>query len=152
MAELLLLLALGAYLALVFCLFRALQLLGSWRPAAALVWRSDYTDAQQNDDFWSFGSTFGTLRGFNWRDGQHARLIEDEIRFTTTSGQEQRAVVQRRVRRGWTPSSSYIVWYDPADPARVTAQGPSFWLLHALLLLILIGLLIQMWNRIGVSF
>ena len=61
-------------------------------------------------------------------------------------------MVQRRVRRGWTPSSSYIVWYDPTDPAKVTAQGPGFWLLHALLLLILIGLLIQMWNRIGVSF
>ncbi|WP_421850654.1 hypothetical protein [Novosphingobium sp.] len=152
MAELLLIGALGAYLALVYCLFRALQLFGSWRPAAAIVWRSDYTEAQRSDDFWSFGFTIGTLRGFNWRDGDHARLIEDEIRFTATDGREHRAMVQRRVRRGWTPSSSYVVWYDPADPVRVTAQGPSFWLLHALLLLVLIGLLIQIWNRIGIAF
>ncbi len=30
------------------------------------------------------------------------------------------------------PSAAYTVWYDPADPARVTAFGPGYWLMIAL--------------------
>lgn len=132
MIELLLLAGLGSFVAAIYCLIRGFRMFGTMRPAAATVWRSDYTDAQRREDFWSFG-TIGTQRGFNWQDGQNARLIEDEIRFTTADGRQHATLVHRRVRRGWTPSSSYVVWYYPANPARVTAMGPYAWFGYALL-------------------
>jgi hypothetical protein len=141
MAEVLIFGVVGAVLAAAFCLFRAVRMLGSWRAAPARVWRSDYTDAQQSDDFWSFGATLGTVRGWNWRDGDHSRLIEDEIVYTLTDGSERRGLVRRQVRRGWRPDAAYVVWYDPADPARVTAFGPFSWLLYAMLIAFLLGLL-----------
>lgn len=132
MIEFVLLVWFGTVAGFFYCLFRGLRMFGTMRPAAAMVWRSDYTESQRRDDFWSFG-TIGTQRGFNWQDGQNARLIEDEIRFTTADGRKHTALVQRRVRRGWTPSSNYVVWYDPANPARVTAMGPYAWFGYALL-------------------
>lgn len=119
-------------LALLYCCWRAVSLFGNWKPATATVRDSDYSDAERRDDFWHFGFTVGTIRGFNWRDGKNARLITDQIDFTDAAGESHRATVERRVHRGWRPSGAYTVWYDPTDPARVTAFGPGHWLLSAL--------------------
>ena len=118
-------------LATLYCLWRAAHMLMTYRPAVANVTRSDYDQGQQSEDFWSFGFTAFTSRGWNWRDGEDDRLIEDEIFFEDGEGERHRATVQRRVRRGWRPYSVYTIWYDPADPARVTSFGPGYWLLLA---------------------
>jgi len=122
-----LLIALPAAMAAAFwCGWRALALLG-WRPAVASTPRTDYSELARMDDFW-VGNPLFTLRRWNWRDGEHGRLIEDDIFFEDAQGLRHRATVKRRVRRGWRPFSVYTVWYDPADPARVTAFGPGHWL------------------------
>jgi hypothetical protein len=131
MIDLLIVAAPALALATLYCLWRAAHLVGSWRPAVASVTRSDYDAGQQSEDFWSFGFTLFTSRGWNWRDGKNGRLIEDDIQFEDGEGQPHRATIQRRVRRGWRPSSVYTVWYDPADPAKVTAFGPGYWILLA---------------------
>jgi hypothetical protein len=127
--DVLILAAPALMLAMLYCCWRALNLFRTWTPAVATVWQSDYTDAERSDDFWHFGVTLGTLRGWNWRDGENGRLIEDEVMFTDAEGKSRRATVERRVRRGWRPSSVYTIWYDPADPNQVTAVGPGYWLM-----------------------
>lgn len=119
-------------LAVLYCCWRAASLFGAWRAATATVRDSDYSERERIDDFWHFGSTLGTIRGWNWRDGDHGRLIVDTIEFSDATGATHRTIVERRVRRGWRPSGAYTVWYDPADPARVTAFGPGHWLMLAL--------------------
>lgn len=137
MADVLVLAALVCWLLFVFCLWQALRLLGTWQPAPAMVWRSDYSEGQQSEDFWSFGMTMFTSRGWNWRDGEDTRYIEDEIRFRDRDGIERRALVHRWVHRGWKPAGAYTVWYDPADPSRATVLGPFTWAAWAVLLLVL---------------
>ena len=116
-------------LAMVYCGWRALRMFSAWRPAVATVWKSGYGECDQQDDFWHFGFTLATRRGWNWRDGENARLIEDEIIFSDAEGGRHRALVERRVRRGWRPGNVYMIWYDPARPERVTTFGPGYWLL-----------------------
>jgi hypothetical protein len=118
-------------LAMLYCCWRAVSLFGTWRAATAIVRDSDYSEREREDDFWHFGSPLGTLRGWNWRDGENARLITDKVEFTDAQGESRRATVERRVRRGGRPSGAYTVWYDPDDPARVTAFGPGYWLIIA---------------------
>jgi hypothetical protein len=118
-------------LAVFYCGWRAASLFLGWNPAVATVRRSDYDSAEQQEDFWSFGATLFTRRGWNWRDGEGQRLIEDEISFKDSDGTLRVATVERRVRRGWRPFGVYTIWYDPADPSRVTAFGPGYWLLIA---------------------
>jgi hypothetical protein len=119
-------------LASLWCLWRAWRLLSAWRPAVATVLNSDYDEGQQQEDFWIQNSLM-TSRGFHWNDGEHGRMIEDRICFDDADGVRHRATVKRRVRRGWRPWSVYTVWYDPEAPdARVTAFGPGYWLLLAL--------------------
>jgi hypothetical protein len=119
-------------LAMLYCLWRAAHMFATLRPAVANVTRSDYDQGQQSEDFWSFGFTALTSRGWDWRDGENARLIEDEIVFEDDQGARHRATVRRRVRRGWRPYSVYTIWYDPEDPAKVTAFGPGHWIMLAL--------------------
>ena len=130
-------------LAALYCLWRAAHMVMTWRPATANVVNSDYEEGQQQEDFW-IGNSLLTSRGFSIRDGEHARLIEDRVVFEDADGERHRATVKRRVRRGWRPWSVYIVWYDPEAPAqRVTAFGPGYWALMALvwglLLVVLFG-------------
>lgn len=116
-------------LAMLYCLGRAIRVARAWTPTVATVWKSGYGEADQQDDFWHFGFTLGTRRGWSWRDGENARLIKDEIVFTDAAGQRHRALVERRVRRGWRPNNVYTVWYQPGRPERVTTFGPGYWLL-----------------------
>lgn len=118
-------------LAMLYCCWRAVNLFGTWRAATATVRDSDYSERERQDDFWHFGFTPGTIRGWNWRDGENARLITDRVTFADASGEQHRATVERRVRRGWRPSGAYTVWYNPNDPAQVTAFGPGYWLMIA---------------------
>ena len=128
-------------LATLYCLWRAAHLFVTWRPAAASVADSDYDEGQQQEDFW-IGNSLMTSRGFSFRDGEHARLIEDRILFEDADGERHRATVKRRVRRGWRPWSVYIIWYDPEAPdEKVTAFGPGYWLLMALVWAALLALL-----------
>lgn len=114
-------------LGLLYCLYRAATLFAAWRPAAAVVWGSDYTDAERRDDFWGFG----LLRGWRITDGDHQRLIEETVHYQDADGERHVAEVKRYVRAGWRPSNAHIVWYDTADPDRATALGPGHWLLSA---------------------
>jgi hypothetical protein len=128
-------------LATLYCLWRAAHLFVTWRPAAASVVDSDYDEGQQQEDFW-IGNSLLTSRGFSFRDGEHARLIEDRILFEDAHGERHCATVKRRVRRGWRPWSVYIVWYDPEAPGeRVTVFGPGYWLLMAMVWGCLLALL-----------
>ena len=120
-------------LAMLFCGWQAVQRLLVWVPTTAQVARSGYSALEQQDDFWHGGSTLSTLRGVNLRDGEGDRLIEDEVIFTDADGERRRALVERRVPRGWRPDGLFTIWYHPADPARVTAFGPFHWALLALL-------------------
>ncbi|WP_408591869.1 DUF3592 domain-containing protein [Novosphingobium sp.] len=131
------------------CLWQVLTLLSGWRPALARVWRSDYTRDQQREDFWSFGMTAFTSRGYNWRDGEDTRLVEDEIVFTGDDGREHRALMQRQVARGWQPTQNYGVWYNPANPAQVTVRGPLYWSFLAILSLVVAGLLVRALLALG---
>jgi len=146
--DVLILAAPALMLAMLYCSWRAFHLFRTWTPAAATVWQRDYTDAERSDDFWHFGFTIGTLRGWNWRDGDNARLIEDEVMFTDAEGRNRRVTVERRVRRGWRPSSVYTIWYDPADPNQATAFGPGYWLMmtavFAVMLVGVFGLCLQL--------
>lgn len=133
----------------VFCFWRVCTLLGGWKPAVAHVWRSDYTQDQQSEDRWSLGMTAFTSRGYNWRDGDDMRWVEDEIRFTDASGHEHRALVQRHVIRGWRPSQNYPIWYDPADPTKVTARGPFHWCGIGLLSAVVVVMLVRVLLALG---
>ena len=119
--------------ACLYCCWRAVSLIANRRPAVATVWRSDYGELDQLDDF-CHATPLGTARGWELGDSEASRLIHDVVSFTDARGERHRAHVSRRVTRGWRPDSIYTVWYDPADPSRrVTAQGPGSWLLGALL-------------------
>ena len=110
MTDLILVALFGAWLFFAFSVWQVVRLLSGWKPAAAKVWHSDYSEAQQREDFWSFGMTAFTSRGWNWRDGEDQRYIEDEIVYTPQDGRERRSVVKRYVHRGWKPSNVYTVW------------------------------------------
>lgn len=133
MADLLILAAPVLVLALCFCGWQAALRLLVWVPATAQVARGGYSEVEQQDDFWHGGASLSTLRGYNIRDGEGSRLIEDEVVFTDGEGKQRRALVERRVTRGWRPDGLFTIWYLPADPARVTAFGPFHWALLALL-------------------
>jgi hypothetical protein len=149
MTDLLIVAAPVLMLAALYCLWRAVRMFAAWRPAVASVTRSDYDSGQQSEDFWSFGFTAFTSRGWSWRDGENGRLIEDEIFFEDGEGRRHRATVQRRVRRGWRPSSVYTIWYDPEDPDRVTAFGPGYWVMLALVWAVMLGSLFSLGMRLA---
>ncbi|WP_225205177.1 DUF3592 domain-containing protein [Novosphingobium huizhouense] len=109
------------------CTWRAAVLFAGWSPAVATVMRSGYGEADRRDDFLSMGLSFATRRGWDWRDGEGKRWIEDEVAFETAAGERRRAIVGRQVTRAWQPSSVLRIWYDRADPTRVTAYGPWYW-------------------------
>ncbi|MDB5699368.1 MAG: hypothetical protein JWN69_2172 [Alphaproteobacteria bacterium] len=139
-------------LALLYCGWRGVSLFLSWVPAAAVVVRSDYGELQQQDDFWSLGNPFGRLRGWNWRDGEHSRLIENLVEYRDLDGTEHRATIERRVRRGWRPAGVITIWYDPATPAKATAFGPGYWfalaLASACMLVSVVGAGLQVAGRV----
>jgi hypothetical protein len=115
--------------AILYCGWRALRMFGAWRLAVATVWKSGYGEFDQQDDCWNFGFTLATRRVWTWRDGENARLIEDEVVFADAKGARHRARVERRVARGRRPSNIYTIWYDPARPEAATTFGPGYWLL-----------------------
>ena len=48
----------------------------------------------------------------------------DRIGFTTREGRDMRVDLRRRAA---PRPSTFLVWYDPARPERVTATGPLVW-------------------------
>jgi hypothetical protein len=82
--------------ALLYCLYRAVTLFAAWRPAAAVVWSSDYSDSEQRDDRWGFG----LRRGWRPSDGDHQRLIEETVHYQDEHGERHVAEVKRYVRAG----------------------------------------------------
>ncbi|MDB5681463.1 MAG: hypothetical protein JWO16_1268 [Sphingomonas bacterium] len=117
-------------LGVLYCLYRAVTLFAAWRPAAAVVWATDYTDAERRDDFWGFG----TLRGWRITDGDKQRLIEETVHYEDEDGERHVAEVKRYVHAGWRPDGVHTIWYDSADPDRATAFGPGYWLMIAVAL------------------
>jgi hypothetical protein len=123
----------GLALGLCWCLYRFASLLSGWQVSVAHVWRGGYSDLERLDDFVHMQQSIGTLRGFDIRDGEGTRWIEDEVVFETTEGTRIHAMVGRQVQRSWKPTSVFRIWYDRADPRRVTAYGPGYWLLMSIL-------------------
>jgi len=117
-------------LGVLYCLYRAATLLAAWKPAAAVVWATDYSDAERRDDFWGMGA----VRGWRMTDGDHQRLIEETVHYQDDDGERHVAAVKRYVRAGWRPDGVHRIWYDSADPDRATAFGPSYWLMIAVAL------------------
>ena len=125
----------GLVLGPCWCLWRAATIFTGWQLAVAQVWRGGYSDLERLDDFAHMQQSIGTLRGFDIRDGDGKRWIEDEVVFETTEGERIHAMVGRQVQRSWKPSGVFCVWYDRNNPQRVTAYGPGYWSLMALLTL-----------------
>ena len=116
-------------LGLLYCLYRAATLLAAWRPAAAVVWSNDYSEAQQFDDRWGLG----LKRGWHpFTDGNNSRLIGETVHYQDEHGERHVAEIKRRVRRGWRPDGAHVIWYDTANPDNATAFGPGHWLMSAL--------------------
>ncbi|MES2097737.1 MAG: hypothetical protein V4459_13340 [Pseudomonadota bacterium] len=126
-------------LGILYCLYRAVTLFAAWRPAAALVWSTDYSDAQQSDDRWGLG----LKRGWRLTDGNNSRLVEETVHYQDENGERRVAEVKRYVRRGWRPDGAHIIWYDTADPDKATAIGPGHWLLIAFALGVALVVLIN---------
>ncbi|NLR41373.1 hypothetical protein [Novosphingobium sp. ERW19] len=122
-------------LGLCWCLYRGVTLLTGWQVAVAHVWRGGYSDLERLDDFVHMQQFIGTLRGFDIRDGEGKRWIEDEVVFETADGTRVHAMVGRQVQRSRKPSSVFRIWYRRDDPQHVTAYGPGYWFLMALLTL-----------------
>jgi hypothetical protein len=117
-------------LGLLYCLYRAVMLFTAWRPAAAVVWSTDYSDVEQRDDRWGFG----LRRGWRLSDGDHQRLIEETVHYQDEKGERHVAEVKRYVRAGWRPFGAHTIWYDAANPGHATAIGPGTWLVRAVAL------------------
>lgn len=122
-------------LGLCWCLYRTITLLLGWQVAVAHVRRGGYSDLERLDDLVHMQQSIGTLRGFDIRDGEGKRWIEDEVVFQTPEGARIHAMVGRQVQRSWKPASVFRIWYRRDDPQRVTAYGPGYWFLMALLTL-----------------
>jgi hypothetical protein len=125
MADLLVIAAPCLMLALLYCSCRGAWLFVRWRPAAATVTRSGYSEQEENYDRW-------TARTFDF-DGESdgdgpTRRIEEMVAFTDADGRPRRASVSRRAGPGRRPDGVLMVWYDPARPERATEFGPGRWL------------------------
>lgn len=126
-------------LGILYCVYRAATLFTAWRPAAAVVWSSDYSEAQQSDDRWGLGFR----RGWRLTDGDNSRLIEETVHYRDEDGERRVAEVKRYVRRGWRPDGAHVIWYDTANPDCATAFGPGYWLFTALVLGVVLTMLIS---------
>ncbi len=114
-------------LGLLYCLYRAVTMFGGWRPTAAIVWSTDYTEDQQWDDRWGLG----LKRGWRFTDGDHQRLIEEVVHYQDDDGNRHSAELRRYVTQGRQPDGAHVIWYDTANPEKVSAFGPGRWLLCA---------------------
>lgn len=150
MADLLIIAAPLLMLACLYCGWRAGRLLLGWRPATATVWRGDYSELEQLEDFW-IKPDYLTTRGWNpLVEGPDHREINEVVTFTDADGHRHRAHIRREVQQGWKPDGIYTIWYDPADPSRrLTAYGPGSWLLGAL---VAAGLLIWLFTSGAAQF
>lgn len=135
----------GLMLGACWCVWRASVLFAGWSPAVATVMRSGYSYDERRDDFFSMGLSVGTKRGWDWRDGEGKRWVEDEVAFETQAGRTCRAIVGRQVTRAWKPSGVFRIWYDREDPSRVTAYGPWYWSLMAVMSLAFVAA-IALWG------
>jgi hypothetical protein len=114
-------------LGFLYCLYRAGTMWSGWRPAAAVVWSTDYTEDQQWDDRWGLG----LVRGWRFGDGDHQRLIEEVVHYQDEDGNRHTAELKRYVQQGRQPDGAHVIWYDTANPEKVSASGPGSWLLCA---------------------
>lgn len=127
-------------LGIFYCLYRAATLFAGWRPAAAVVWSTDYSEAQRFDDRWGMG----LKRGWHpFTDGEHSRLVGETVHYRDEHGERHVAEVRRRVRRGRRPDGAHVIWYDTANPDNATAFGPAHWLGIALSLGLALVMLIN---------
>ena len=117
---------------LLYCLWRAQHVLRTWCPAAATVWKSDYSDTERADD-----RMMGVMMGLPIHPIR--RLTIDDVVFTDEQGVQRKVGLQHRVARGTERESVRTIWYHPADPQRVTAHGPGRWLIRALKSAVVLG-------------
>lgn len=151
MAQVFLVITVLGWAIMVFGLWQAAVMLASWRSAAAVVMKSDYTETDQWQDRWTRGSFRLLSSDWSWLDGQDTRLVNDEIVYTPADGRQRHGLVSRRVMRAWwtSPSGAYLVWYEESNPDRVTTRGPWNWLAIALAGVLMLGVSIHALTRAG---
>ena len=116
-----------------WCGWRAWWLFRTYLPAASVVAESTYAERMQDDD-----APFG--RGWYTRGKPGFRFVRDHVQFEDLNGHRRTAWVSYWASRRYGPDRAYIVWYDPADAERVTANGPASWLgFGAAMLALLVG-------------
>ena len=64
-----------------------------------------------------------------------ARLTECWYSYEDDAGTRHTVQLTATVYRGQSPDPSILLWYDPANPARVSRFGPVFWCLIAVTLI-----------------
>jgi hypothetical protein len=131
MAQVFLFAALLGWATMVFGLWWVAVMLAGWQSAAATVTKSDYTDTDQWQDRWAHGNYRLMSGNSGLLDDEDSRLVHEDIAYTPADGRERHAMVTRRVARArWRggPAGAYVVWYDQANPDRVTPRGPFYWL------------------------
>lgn len=100
------------------CIWRVVFLLRGWRPAGAIVYSHDFDEASQS---WNpLVNSDGNVR------------INETVRFRDEDGAYHEVALRRTVSRFFGPDAAHKVWYDPADPDRVTDLGPGHWSLVAM--------------------
>lgn len=109
-------------LGILICCWRALYLVFSRRPAAAVVWRTDDSATERH-----------ALRPLG--DGKNGRVVDEVVHFEDSVGNRHVAQVRRRIWGSRRPLGVHLIWYDPKQPERATAVGPSRWLLKGMALL-----------------
>ena len=114
MADLLILAPL-LMLALLYCAWGAGRLLLAWRPATATVWRGDYGELDQQEDFW-IKPDYLTTRGWSIADAPEHRETNEVVAFEDQEGRRHRAHIRRQVQQGWKPDSIYTMSRSPCPP------------------------------------
>jgi hypothetical protein len=99
-----------------------------WQPVSARLTGSDYREAERHFDRMPVYAMAGD-------DAETARLTECWYSYDDDGGARHTVQLTTMVNRGQSPDPSKVIWYDPANPARVSRFGPGFWSLIAVTLI-----------------
>ena len=112
-------------LALLFSLYAAWSRLTRWRPVAARITGSDYSERERHWDRFVHRDLLCEV------EEEHGRWTSETLRWEDEAGVTRFAEHGRWTGRGDPAESARLMWYDPADPRRTSTAGPGTFLLAA---------------------